>query len=69
MLSLVQITIVGDFDPKDLEETFRKYFGTLAPRAELLPLPHAPVHFVTDKPLAQRHQVRLRGTKLGFFGG
>ena len=54
----VQITIVGDFDPEDLEESFRKYFGTLAPANEPLPLPHAPVRFVMDAPLSERHQVR-----------
>lgn len=53
----LQITIVGDFEPKDLEESFRKYFGTLETRREPLPLPHAPVHFTLDTPVSERHQV------------
>ena len=55
----MQITIVGDFEAEALERHFRDYLGTIAPRAEPLALPHAPIEFTRDMPLPQRHQVRL----------
>ena len=47
---------MGDFDPEDLEEAFRKYLGTIPARGDALPLPHVPVEFVRALPLSQRHQ-------------
>jgi predicted Zn-dependent peptidase len=55
----VQITVVGDFEPEQLEKHFKDFLGTVAPRSTPLALPHVPITFTRDLPIPQRHLVRF----------
>lgn len=55
----VQVSLVGDFDPKVAEQAFLEFMGTIPAREEPLPLPHVPITFNTALPVGDRHVVRL----------
>lgn len=54
----LEINVVGDFDPEELERCLLRYVGTVSPRpAELQrPVEHYPTNFISP-PFDQRHSV------------
>jgi hypothetical protein len=62
-----QVTVVGDFEPEQLEKHFKDFLGTVGPRKTPLALPHAPITFTYGLPIPQRHLVCLLSVFLPFF--
>lgn len=54
----MQVSLVGDFDPEDVEKAFLEFMGTIPAREDPLPLPHLPITFNTEVPVSERHTVR-----------
>ena len=56
----IEINVVGDFDPVELEDLVKKYLGTVAPAAQPIPRVEPPIQLQFPGPEKRRQIWHLK---------